>query len=209
MPPLPAGQVEAALPGGPAAGQAGQPAQAHRLGIGLGVLTVAGATALTYVLPTLGVLITLAGLIALGTRDRIRPYGTQPVGGALVAAGWRGGAAIAGAGVVAWLVETVFELVAKPMVTGGQSTGLAAVPATTVLAAFVALAVLLACAVPRWRAPTRALAVLVSAGGGTPVLRYVVMAVAALAIVAALFTPAPAWFPLPITASASLGDVLK
>ena len=202
-PPLPAGEAAAALAGGSAGAQGSQ----RRLGVGLGVLIVAGATALAYVLPVIGVLVTVAGLIGLGMRDRIRPYGTQAPNTALVAAAWRGVAALAGAGIVAWLVEAVFELVARPNVASGQWTTLAGVPATTVLAVLVALTVLLACAVPRWRAPTRALAPLV--GGGSPIPKYVLIAVAALAILAALVTPAPAWFPLPIDGSASLGDVLK
>lgn len=161
-------------------------------------------TALTYALPAIGIVAAIAALFALGLRDRIRPPGTT--GAALIAAAWRVAAAFAAAGVVAWLAESGLELVAKPMIASGRWTGLAGVPATTVLAAFVALTVLLACAVPRWRAPARALAGLVT---GVPVLRYVLIAVAVLAIIAALVTPAPAWFPLPIGHPATFGDVLR
>lgn len=194
------------VPAGPATAQELQGAGTAKLGIGLGVLAVVGATALTYALPAIGVLIAIAALFALGLRDRIRPPRTQSTDAALIATVWRVAAAFAAAGVVAWLAETGFELVAKPMITTGQWMGLADVPATTILAAFVALTVLLACAVPRWRAPARALGGLVS---GVPALRYALIAVAALAIIAALFTPAPAWFPLPIDASATFGDVLR
>lgn len=194
------------VPAGPATAQELQGAGTPKLGIGLGVLAVVGATALTYALPAIGVLIAIAALFALGLRDRIRPPRTQSTDAALIATVWRVAAAFAAAGVIAWLAETGFELVAKPMITTGQWMGLADVPATTILAAFVALTVLLACAVPRWRAPARALGGLVS---GVPALRYALIGVAALAIIAALFTPAPAWFPLPIDASATFGDVLR
>lgn len=204
-PPLPAGRPEATLPAGPATSQALQRSGAPKLGIGLGALAVAGATGLTYALPPLGIVVAVAALFTLGLRDRIRPPRAGTTGAALIAAAWRVAAAFAAAGVVAWLVETGFELVAKPMVASGKWTGPAGVPATTVLAAFVALTVLLACAVPRWRAPARALAGLVT---DVPVLRYVLIAVAVLAIIAALVTPAPAWFPLPIGPSATFGDVL-
>lgn len=183
---------------------------APKLGIGLGVLTVAGASTLTYVLPVLGFLVAVIALLALGARDRIRPYGTQDAGPALIAAIWRVAAAFAGAGLVAWLLEAGMELVAGPKLRSGQWSTLGSVPATTVLAAFVALTVLLACAVPRWRSPARALAVLIAGReGAAPVLRYVLIAVCALAIIAALFTPSPSWIPLPLGSSTSLGDVLR
>ena len=183
------------------------PQSAPRLGIGLGVLVVAGATALAYVLPVVGVLVAVAALIGLGVRDRIRPYGAQPAGAAFTAMLWRVAAMFAAAGIVAWLFEAGFELVAGPKVRSGQWQTLGDTPTSTILAAFVALAVLLATAVPRWRGPARALAVLVA--GGTPTPRYVLIGVCALAIIAALFTPAPSWFPLPLGSSVSLGEVLR
>lgn len=190
--------------------QAGNEGPAPKLGIGLAALAVAGVTALAYVIPVFGFVIAVAGLLALGLRDRIRPYGTQTAGAALTAAVWRVAAAFAGAGAIAWLIEAGLELVAKPKVTTGQWLTLRDAPTSTILAVFVALTVLLACAVPRWRAPSRALAALVTGGGGAaPLLRYGLIAISVLAIIAALFAPAPAWLPLPLDSSVGFGEALR
>jgi hypothetical protein len=189
-------------------GPGGTPATG-RVGFGIGVLLVAGVTALAFVLPGLGLFVGIVGLVVLGVRDRIRPYGDRPAGLAVVDALWRAAAAYLVAAAVAWGLEWLLEALAKPRISAGQWVGLRDTPSATVLAAFTALAVLLASAVPRWRGPSRALARMVTGGDGSaPIVRYTLMAACGLAIVAALFAPVPSWWPVPIDSSITFGDVL-
>ena len=44
--------------------------------------------------------------------------------------------------------------------------------------------------------------------GAAPVLRYALIGISVLAIVAALFAPVPAWFPVPLGSAVSFGDAL-
>ena len=181
----------------------------ERLGLGLAAVVVAGAVALGYVLPVFGVLVSATALTGLGMRDRIRSSTGASAGSALGAALWRVVLVFVAAGVAAWLLEALLEMVARSRFTAGHWTALRDTPTSTVLAAFTALTVLLAVAVPRWRAPSRALAGLITGGeGATPVIRYGLMGVCVLLVIAGLFAPEPAWWPLPFGASVTFGDVL-
>lgn len=177
-----------------------------RLGFPFGALLVVALTGLSFVLPTIGILLAFVALVVLGAVDRIRSAAVQVAFGRAL---WRVALAFGCAGAVAWLLELLLESLARPKFEAGEWDALAGLSTLTVLAFFVAATVLVASGVPRWRSPSRALARLVAGPHSiAPVLRYALMVLCVLLIIAALIVPAPSWLPLPLMASTTFSDAL-